>query len=58
MLKKPRSENVCGYFGENAAFLLVLFTIWLVVIFTRTFSTSNWCITCIAWNKKEKKIVK
>ena len=41
MLEEPRPEDVGGHFGEDAAFLLVLLAVGIVVIFTRAVTAAD-----------------
>lgn len=45
VLKEPRSHNICGYFGEDAALFLSLFAPVVVVIFPRTITGTDTRIT-------------
>lgn len=41
MLEEPRPEDVGGHFGEDAAFLLVLLAVGIVVIFARAVTAAD-----------------
>lgn len=41
MLEEPRPEDVGGHFGEDAAFLLVLLDVGIVVIFARAVTAAD-----------------
>lgn len=55
MLKQPRSEDICRYFGENPPFLLVLFAIGIIIFFSRTFTTTYTSIACVTWNERKTR---
>ncbi len=55
MLEEPRPEDVGGHFGEDAAFLLVLLAVGIVVIFARAVTAADAGVagvTCIKHTKK------
>ena len=55
MLEQPRPQNVGGHFGENAAFLLILFAVRVFVIFTCTVAAADTGITGVTCNRYNKQ---
>jgi hypothetical protein len=47
MLEEPRTEDVCGHFGEDSSLLLVLLAS-IVILLPCPFSTPDAGITCVA----------
>ena len=45
VLEEPRPEDVGGYFGEDAAFLLVLFAVGVIVVLTGTVAATDAGVT-------------
>lgn len=54
MLEEPRPEDVGRHFGEDAAFLLVLLAVGVVVLFPRALAAADAGVTRIAWRQHTK----
>ena len=55
VLEEPRPEDVGGHFGEDAAFLLVLFAVGIVVVLAGAVSAADAGVagvTCVAKQMK------
>ena len=55
MLEEPRPEDVGGHFGEDAAFLLVLLAVGIVVIFARAVTAADTGVAGVTYNKTINK---
>jgi hypothetical protein len=55
MLEQPRPQNVGGHFGENAALLLILFAVRVLVVFTCTVAAADTGITGVTCNRYNKQ---
>ena len=47
MLEEPRPEDVGGHFGEDAALLLVLFAVGIVVVLAGAVPGADARVTCV-----------
>lgn len=54
MLEEPRPEDVGGHFGEDAAFLLVLLAVGIVVIFARAVTAADAGVAGVTCETKSK----
>lgn len=54
MLEEPRPEDVRRHFGEDAALLLVLLAVRVVVLFPRALAAADAGVTRIAWRQHTK----
>lgn len=54
MLEEPRPEDIGGHFGEDAALLLVLLAVGIVVIFTRAVTAADAGVASVTCKHKRR----
>lgn len=51
MLEEPRPEDVGGHFGEDAALLLVLFAVGVVVVLAGAVAGADARVARVTWSR-------